>query len=140
MPAVLTVRSITKLKTVCAWKLRLFSIFWNIAKTANGSLAASEALDFELAQCPDSVRLMRMRTVYAFAKNCLAITEQVNIRSREFQRQGLSCLDSLHLALAETYQQDVFLTTDDKLRRAAVVIHPRINVANPAIWFMEVTQ
>lgn len=103
-------------------------------------LAASEALDFELAQCPDLVKLARMRTVYAFAKNCLVITERVKARSQEFQQRGLAFFDSLHLALAEAYQQDVFLTTDDKLRRAATAIHPKIRVINPAIWFMEVTQ
>ncbi len=103
-------------------------------------LAGSEALDFELAQCPDPVKLARMRTIYALAQNRLAVTEQVKARSREFQKQGISFFDSLHVALAEVYQQDVFLTTDDKLCRAAAVMNPRIRVVNPVIWFMEAVQ
>ncbi len=97
-------------------------------------------MDFELAQCPDPVKLARMRTIYALAQNRLAVTEQVKARSREFQKQGISFFDSLHVALAEVYQQDVFLTTDDKLCRAAAVMNPRIRVVNPVIWFMEAVQ
>lgn len=46
----------------------------------------------------------------------------------------------LHIALAEAYQQDVFLTTDQKLCRVAAIIHPTVRVENPVIWFMEVVQ
>jgi len=104
------------------------------------TLAASKALDFELAQCPDPVKLAGMRTLYAVAQNRLTVTEQVKIRSRAFRQQGLSFFDSLHVALAEAYQQDVFLTTDDRLYRAATALRPGIRVENPVIWFMEVTQ
>ena len=104
------------------------------------ALAASNALDFELAQCPDPVKLAGMRTLYAVAQNRLAATAQVKSRSLAFRQQGLSFFDSLHVALAEAYQQDVFLTTDDRLYRAATVIRPEVRVANPVIWFMEVTQ
>ena len=103
------------------------------------TLAASKALDFELAQCPDPIKLTRMRDLYAIAQSRLVVTEQVKVRSREFQQQGLSFFDSLHVALAEVHQQDVFLTTDDRLCRAAAVICPEVRVANPAIWFLEVT-
>ena len=104
------------------------------------TLAASKALDFELAQCPDPVKLAAIRTLYAVAQNRLAATEQVKIRSREFRQQGFSFFDSLHVALAEAHQQDVFLTTDDRLCRATAVMRLRIRVANPVIWFMEVIQ
>ena len=104
------------------------------------TLAASKALDFELAQCPDPVKLAGMRTLYTVARNRLVTTSQVKTRSREFRQQGFSFFDSLHVALAEIYQQDVFLTTDDKLYRAATSMRLGIRVANPAIWFMEVTQ
>ena len=104
------------------------------------TLAASKALDFELAQCPDPIKLAGMRTLYAIAQSRLAVTERVKIRSREFRQQGFSFFDSLHVALAEAYQQDVFLTTDDRLYRAATAIRPEIRVLNPVIWFMEVTQ
>jgi len=101
-------------------------------------LVGSGALDFELAQCPDSVKLAGIRMLYDVVQNRLATTEQVKARSRELQQQGLTFFDSLHVAFAEAYQLDVFLTTDDKLQRAASVIGLEVRVANPVIWFMEV--
>ena len=103
-------------------------------------LASSNALDFELAQCPDPVKLEKMRTLYAIAQNRLPVTEAVEARSLELLQCGLSLFDSLHVALAEAHQQDVFLTTDDKLCRTAVTINLGVRVVNPVIWFMEHTQ
>jgi predicted nucleic acid-binding protein len=48
--------------------------------------------------------------------------------------------DSLHLAAAESGGADVFLTTDDRLLRAAKQIEMNITVANPVTWLMEVLQ
>jgi len=103
-------------------------------------LASSKVLDFELAQCPDSVKLVRIRALYAVAQSRLVTTERVKARSREFQQQGISFFDSLHIALAEAHQQDVFLSTDDKLCRAAAAFRLKVRVANPVIWFMEALQ
>lgn len=103
-------------------------------------LAASDALDFELAQCPDPARLTKMRILYRIAQNRLTSTEEIKARSRELQKRGLSLFDSLHVALAEAYKQDAFLTTDDKLCRTAAEIQTSVRVVNPVIWFMEVEQ
>lgn len=103
-------------------------------------LAASKALDFELTQCPDPVKLEKIHGLYAIAQNWLSTTVEVEARSLELQRQGLFLFDSLHIALAEVHQQDVFLTTDDKLCRTAAAIPLGVRVANPVIWFMEHTQ
>ena len=51
-------------------------------------LAASEALDFELAQCLDQARLAGMLMLYAVAQNCLATTEQVKVRAGNSSDMG----------------------------------------------------
>jgi predicted nucleic acid-binding protein len=56
-----------------------------------------------------------------------------------FRQAGIKPFDSLHLALAETGGADVFLTTDNRLLRAAGKIELRTGVANPVTWLMEVT-
>jgi predicted nucleic acid-binding protein len=56
------------------------------------------------------------------------------------QRQGIKLLDSLHLALAEEYRQDVLLTTDDVFLAAARRIDTGVPVVNPVVWLMEKTQ
>ena len=54
------------------------------------------------------------------------------------QQNGIKVFDSLHLALAETFHTDVFLTTDDALLRAVSKIKTSILVRNPVTWLMEV--
>jgi predicted nucleic acid-binding protein len=49
-------------------------------------------------------------------------------------------MDSLHLAIAEIYEIDVFLTTDDVFLRAAKRMKTKIIVENPVVWLMEVWQ
>jgi hypothetical protein len=132
--------TMSQLATFSRFCLYPVSDYLEYCQNGEWALAASNALDFELAQCPDPVKLVRIRTLYAIAQNHLAATEQVKIRSREFRQQAFSFFDSLHVALAEVHQQAIFLTTDDRLYRTAVAIRPRIRVANPVIWFMEVTQ
>ena len=51
---------------------------------------------------------------------------------------GIKPFDSLHLALAEVNRADVFLTTDDRLLRAAGSVELAIKATNPVSWLMEV--
>ncbi|NLB42830.1 MAG: type II toxin-antitoxin system VapC family toxin [Clostridiales bacterium] len=44
----------------------------------------------------------------------------------------------MHLALAESYGLDVFLTTDDRLLKTAKKINLKIKTMNPVTWLMEV--
>jgi len=77
------------------------------------TLAASEAIEFELSRMPDSDKLNKVRSLYSAVNVRLPYTEKTGKRALFFQRQGIKLLDSLHLALAEEYRQDALLTTDD---------------------------
>lgn len=76
--------------------------------------------------------------MYSLAENVLPLTDQAKTRSAALRGQGLALFDSLHLAVAETFQQDIFLTTDDKLIKKAKTITLGLKVANPVSWFLEV--
>jgi predicted nucleic acid-binding protein len=102
------------------------------------SLTASEIIDFELSAIKDEDKLLRIKRLYSLAENILPLTDQAKTRAATLQRQGLALFDSLHLALAEIFQQDIFLTTDDKLMKKAKTITLDIKVANPVAWFLEV--
>jgi len=102
------------------------------------SLAASEVIDFELSAIKDEDKLLRIRRLYSLAENLLPLTDQAKTRSTALRGQGLALFDSLHLAVAEIFQQDIFLTTDDKLIKKAKAINLDIKVANPVSWFLEV--
>jgi predicted nucleic acid-binding protein len=52
---------------------------------------------------------------------------------------GFASADALHMACAEEVQVDVFLTTDNKLRRQVSALnHPlSIHIDNPIDWILE---
>jgi hypothetical protein len=102
------------------------------------SLMSSSVLDFELSKSWDGSRLEKVRTLYATAREWLQTTSQVEQRATFFQQCGIKIFDSLHLALAEVQKVDVFLTTDDRLLRAANKMDLDIKVSNPIAWLMEV--
>ena len=57
-------------------------------------------------------------------------------RAEALQGLGIHRFDALHLASAESGGADVFLTTDDRLRRAAVrhIKDLHVAVSNPLTW------
>lgn len=109
-------------------------------KAGKWILAASDMIEMELSRCPDREKRKNVQALYSLAGARLSVTAEVRERSRDFQAIGIKVLDSLHLALAETYRQDVFLTTDDALLARAGRAGAAIRAANPVSWFMEATQ
>lgn len=104
------------------------------------SLAASDLIELELSKSTNIEKLEKVRALYSLANqsNRFTVTGQVKERAVLFQQQGMKLFDSLHLALAEVNQQDAFLTTDDGFLNSANKFGPKIVVANPVTWLMEV--
>ena len=107
-------------------------------RSGQWSLAASEIIDYEISAIKDEDKSLRVKQLYSVAENLLLMTDQVKTRAASLQGQGLTLLDSLHLASAEIFHQDIFLTTDDKLLKRSMILALGIRVANPVTWFMEV--
>lgn len=101
-------------------------------------LLASGVIEYELSRLADAEKLERVRGLYTVARTRLVMTDAAENRAAFFHRQGIKAFDSMHLALAETGGADVFLTTDDRLLRAAARLGPGVKVANPVSWLMEV--
>jgi len=102
------------------------------------TLLASGIIEYELSKISDADRLERVETLYTAANESVKLTKQAEELAVSFQNEGLKPIDSLHLALAETTNVDVFLTTDDRLLKAANKLDLNIRVANPVSWLMEV--
>ena len=102
-------------------------------------LVMSGAIEYELSRLPDADRLDQVKTLCATARERIKLTEQAERRAGFFQQKGIGAFDAVHLALAESSQVDVFLTTDDRLLRKAKKTGINIRVANPVSWLMEVT-
>jgi hypothetical protein len=61
------------------------------------------------------------------------------VRAHELTAMGFHDMDALHLACAEYAKAEIFLTTDDRLRRAAKRAGGGLNVSvdNPLPWLTE---
>ena len=107
------------------------------SKIGDFMLAASDVIEFELSGIANPDKLEKIYALYSAAREKLLYTEATGIRALFFQRQGVKPLDSLHLALAEEYRQDILLTTDDAFIAAAKKSGAGVSVANPIAWLMK---
>ena len=103
------------------------------------TLIASGALDFELSRITDDDLLEQIHTIYSVARERVKISPDAEQRAAILQSQGLRPFDSLHVALAEKCNADIFLTTDARLLKVAIRENFHVRVENPTIWLMEVT-
>ena len=103
-------------------------------------LVASDMIEYELSRHANNVKLQKVYAIYSIAGERISVTPETKTLSKKYQDSGIKLLDSLHLALCETYGVDVLLTTDDKFIRAAASLKTRTKVVNPVVWLMEVTQ
>ena len=101
-------------------------------------LVSSGAIDYELSKLSDEDRLGQVQTIYATASERISTTKEIEQRAKFLQQHGLTPFDSLHIALAEASGSTVFLTTDDRLLKAAKKIKLNVKVSNPILWLMEV--
>ena len=101
-------------------------------------LMASSIIDMEIGKIPDVDKFLKVVLLYAVAKERIKLTRCILDRAAVFQQSGLRPFDSVHLALAEASGANIFLTTDDRLLRAASGMELHIKIANPVSWLMEV--
>lgn len=99
----------------------------------------SEALEIEIDRTPDADQQSRLKRVVKFVDSVVEITDKVLIRASELQAAGFVGFDAVHLACAERGKADVFLTTDDRLLKAAKRLSKKllVKVENPLDWMKE---
>ena len=106
------------------------------------TLLSSAVLEFELTQNPDAQRRARTLRLLSLAREQAACDALVSARASALRRtHGLCALDALHFASAESLKADAFLTTDDRLIRAARRPSAPVlslMVANPLPWLTAV--
>jgi len=102
-------------------------------------LISSGTIDFEIAQITDLGVQEQINTLYTSASEHKNVTQELIDRARKFQELNVKHFDSLHMAIAEGANADIFLTTDDKLIKRAQNTDAKIRVTNPVTWLMEVT-
>jgi predicted nucleic acid-binding protein len=102
------------------------------------TLVTSGVVEYETLRISDPDKRENVQALCAVAAERITLTNEAVNRAAFFKQNGLRDFDSLHLAVAEINRVDVFLTTDDKLLRAARRLDVKIKAANPVTWLMEV--
>jgi len=95
---------------------------------------------------PPAIRRRNLRRASCFhnlngyAYRTVALADAAIARAQELKAMGFRTYDALHLACAEQATVDVFLTTDDRVRRIATrhTAQLKVRVANPLEWLLEV--
>jgi predicted nucleic acid-binding protein len=115
-----------------------------LARVESGEvvLLGSDVLSFEIAQTPDASTRTRVGVLAGFAGEVVGLSEQIEGRADQLVMLGMRYLDALHVASAEVGHADAFLTTDDRLIRAAAraIDQVRVPVVNPTTWMSEGTK
>ena len=98
-------------------------------------------IDLEIGQTPDPERRRRVGLLASHAHRSVIVGNLEVERAEQLETWGITALDALHLACAESGEADVFLTTDDKLlsKTAAYAEQLRVRVENPLAWLREVS-
>jgi predicted nucleic acid-binding protein len=116
------------LEAVSIWKiLSICKEEWEVV--------SSDMIDLELSKITRKTKLQRIMQIYRITKRHLTLTPQIERRAQELNHYGVSLYDSLHLAMAEINQCDVFLTTDNDLLKAARNMTLAIEALNPVKWY-----
>jgi predicted nucleic acid-binding protein len=102
-------------------------------------LVGSEVVDYEIRRQLDLERRRRVLALARLAADNVTLDRAIRTRTAELAACGLTPLDALHVACAETAGVDVFLTTDDRLLRVLRrTENLRVSANNPLPWVNEV--
>jgi predicted nucleic acid-binding protein len=103
-------------------------------------LISSTALESEIAQNRKPNMAEQVMEALTIAQDRILVTESIVSRAMELVQLGFKQFDALHIACAESGNVDIFLTTDDRLLKKAIVYEKtlKVSVANPVIWLMNI--
>jgi predicted nucleic acid-binding protein len=112
----------------------------SLIRDGQATWVSSLVLEIEISRNPDADRRRDVAALLPFASEVVVPRPVEADRAAFLERLGFGIFDALHLACAEQGGVNVFLTTDDGLRRLARRHNHalRIRVENPVSWYQEV--
>ena len=86
-----------------------------LVESGDATLVNSSVLEFENNHNPFSLRREWMERCLGLATEYQRLDEAVQKRAEELEKHGVSAIDALHVATAESANADFFITCDDRL-------------------------
>jgi hypothetical protein len=102
---------------------------------------SSKIVDFEIDQTSDFERKTRLKLMTRIADECPPIDLVIHLFAKKIiVESGFDTYDALHLAVAKRANCNVFLSTDDKLVKAAKssTLLSGLTIDNPLNWLQKV--
>ena len=110
----------------------------SICRSRGWVLVGSDVVDLEIAETKDISKRRKVIEFCEIAQEKVFADATTVARADELQALGFKSLDSFHIALAESANVDVLLSTDYKMVKLANRLNLDIKVANPLNWLSEV--
>jgi len=106
------------------------------------TLVNSDALEFETSKFYNIYKKEQLEAILLIATNYLKTNEIIESLASNLVQLGFKLYDALHLAFAQFYNIDIFLTSDDRLLKKAKKYPDliTIKVENPVVWLMSILQ
>ena len=101
-------------------------------------LIGSDIISLEISNNKDPVKKQKVSLLHYGVAEKIKYNAVIKQRAVEFRSFNVKLMDSLHLAVAEYASVDVFLTTDERLVKAAARTDIKVRVENPLKFYMEV--
>lgn len=78
-------------------------------------LVSSLVLEYENSRNPFPVNQQSMKQYLQIATLRVLLDENIRVRAKQLEQQGIKAIDALHVACAEASQSDYFITCDKRL-------------------------
>jgi len=100
---------------------------------------SSDVVIDEILRDQNEKRRSALLSLVQWADQKLKLDDRTLDLARSFTSQSMGAMDALHLALAETSECDILLTTDDAFMTRDRSVRPglKTRVDNPARWIVE---
>ena len=99
----------------------------------------SDVLTFEINKIKDEIKRKKVLEVYNKLKlTNIKTSDEIIKRAYEIRKYNIKDMDSLHIAYAESFNIDYFITTDKLLINASKRVELKMKVMNPIEFVMEV--
>jgi len=126
------------------WRIQMEStacqIIFYLAQKRDVELVWSFALEYENSLNPFPERHDETILLSKIAGQTIEPSEDILQRSEELEKAGIKNMDAVHLACAEIFGCDFFVTCDDKLIKRANRLNVQLEVCNPINFIQKVAE
>ena len=100
-----------------------------LVESGEATLVNSSVLEFENSRNPFPLRREWMERCLSLATEYERVDDAIRDRAQEYEKQGASAIDALHIATAESANVDFFIACDDRLLKKGK--HFKVKSINP---------